>query len=67
MVRFKNPPPVPYEVMEVAQIYSLIQIGLSYKEANEIPNTMADYLLEFHKQIKEYEADKLEQQTKKYK
>jgi len=58
---------MPFEVMEVANIYTLLQIGLNYSDINEIPCDIADSLVLLHKEIKDYEADEIKKESKKMK
>ena len=53
--------------MKVVRVYNLLQIGCTYEEALNMPVNMNDCLLEFHKQLKEYEADEMDKQNKKIK
>lgn len=58
-------PSVPFEIVEVARVYSLIQIGVSWKDALDMPCSLCDGLLHLHKEINEYEQYQTEQETKK--
>jgi len=58
---------MPFEVMEIAKLYSLIQVGISYKDYLEMPASIADNLLAMHREVKDYEAYKMEQETNKIK
>ena len=55
---------MPFKVMEVVKIYSLLQIGVSYQDAINMPAGLSDSLIELHKEIKDYEADEMEKSSK---
>lgn len=42
-------------------------MGVSYKDAIEMSAGLGDCLLAFHKEVKEYESDQMELQTKNMK
>lgn len=60
----KYPPPMPYTVMEIANIYTLLQIGLTYTEIQDMPAEVTDMLLILHSEIKTYEKDEMEKSNK---
>ena len=52
-------PVVPFEVMEVAREYTLLQMGLTWADIEVIPADKADQLLLLHKEIKDYEEEQM--------
>jgi hypothetical protein len=61
----KYPENIPLEVLEVAQIYALLDIGLTYSDLKKIPASLADNLVKLHMEIKEKEANELEKSSKR--
>lgn len=56
---------MPFEVTEVANIYSLLQTGVSYTDALNMPADMADKLLMLHKEVKSHEEAELKKAARK--
>jgi hypothetical protein len=49
-------PNVPQEALDVANMYTLLSIGLTYDDIQNIPASLADSLLAFHFALREKQA-----------